>query len=179
MQYYLECISGIERLHRLFLEVIKAELDALRVRDINNVQSLILYSIGGRSISISELTRRGYFLGANVSYNLKKMAEAGYLRQARSSHDRRSITVSLTEKGQDLSDLLETVFQRHHDLLAASDIDRAMLAAMSSSLKELERFWNMAQTSVPQAPEPLVGYAVTAEQAHMYFSGQKRAVEAR
>ena len=84
MQQYLECISRIERLHRLFLEVIKAELDALRVRDINNVQSLLLYGIAGEDVSVGELTQRGYFLGSNVSYNVKKMAEAGYLGKRRS-----------------------------------------------------------------------------------------------
>ena len=73
MRHYLECVSWIERLHRLFLDVIKAELDAIRVRDINNVQSLILYSIAGNEISIGELTQRGYFLGSNVSFNLKKI----------------------------------------------------------------------------------------------------------
>ncbi|MGY9057421.1 MAG: MarR family transcriptional regulator, partial [Alphaproteobacteria bacterium] len=74
MQHYMECVSCIERLHRLFLEVIKAELDAMRVRDINNVQCLILYSIAGDEISVGELTQRSYLLGSNVSYNLKKMA---------------------------------------------------------------------------------------------------------
>ena len=76
MRHYLESVSWIERLHRLFLDVVKAELDAIRVRDINNVQSLILYSIAGNEISVGELTQRGYFLGSNVSYNLKRMGEA-------------------------------------------------------------------------------------------------------
>ena len=81
MQHYLECVSCIERLHRLFLELVKKELDAIRVRDINNVQSLILYSIAGDQISVGELTQRSYLLGSNVSYNLKKLVEAGYLLQ--------------------------------------------------------------------------------------------------
>lgn len=77
MQHYLECVSNIERLHRLFLEMLKTELDAMRIRDISNVQCLILYSIAGDEISVGELTERSYLLGSNVSYNLKKMVEAG------------------------------------------------------------------------------------------------------
>jgi DNA-binding MarR family transcriptional regulator len=178
MQHYLECISWIERLHRLFLEVIKAELDAVRVRDINNVQSLILYSIGGNQISISELTRRGYFLGSNVSYNLKKMIEAGYLEQQRSTHDRRSVHVSLTEKGQDFWDFLDTVFQRHDELLQEAEIHEDALASVSESLQKLDQFWNLARTRVPRAAEPLVGRPVTVEEAQSYFTTTKRSAVA-
>ena len=42
---YLEVISLIERLHRQFLEVVKLELEGLGIRDINNVQALMLFNI--------------------------------------------------------------------------------------------------------------------------------------
>ena len=87
---YLEAIGLIERLHRQFLEVVKAELDRLAIQDINNVQSLILFDIAGEEVTVGELTYRGYYLGSNVSYNLKKMVETGYLEQERSTHDRRT-----------------------------------------------------------------------------------------
>jgi DNA-binding MarR family transcriptional regulator len=176
MQHYLECVSDIERLHRLFLDVVKAELDAIRVRDINNVQSLILYSIGVRRIGIGELTRSGYFLGSNVSYNLKKMAEAGYLDQERSLHDRRGIDVSLTGKGRRFWHVLDAIFRRHYELLAETQIDPSKLATLSKLLKELDRFWNLAHASVPRPPEPLVGQAVSVEQAQTYFAAAKRTV---
>jgi DNA-binding MarR family transcriptional regulator len=76
--HYLEVISLIERLHRQFLEVVKLELDSLRAHDLNNVQALLLFNIGDADISIGELTSRGYYLGSNVSYNVKKLAESGY-----------------------------------------------------------------------------------------------------
>src|SRR5690606_17837219 len=112
-QTYLSTIVLLERMHRQFLEVIKAELDAREIRDINNVQALILYNIGGDELTVGELTLRGYYLGSNVSYNVKKMTEHGYLHQQRSSHDRRSVRVRLTEKGLELSRMLETMFERH------------------------------------------------------------------
>ncbi|HVI88441.1 MAG TPA: MarR family transcriptional regulator, partial [Dongiaceae bacterium] len=95
---YLETISLIERLHRECLEVIKADLDRQGIRDLNNVQAMILFNIGKDTLSVGELTNRGYYLGSNVSYNVKKMVENGYLLQERSTHDRRAVHVRLSPK---------------------------------------------------------------------------------
>src|SRR3984957_20338486 len=99
---YYETIHVIERLHRQSLDALKLELDRLGIQDINNVQSLILYSIGSDQLTVGELTPRGYYLGSNVSYNLKKMVESGYLVQERSIHDRRSVRVKGSQKGATL-----------------------------------------------------------------------------
>src|ERR1041385_2893719 len=101
---YLEVISLIERLHRHFLEVVKLELEGLGIHDINNVQGLMLFNIGEAEMTVGELTLRGCYLGSNVSYNLKKLVENGYVEQARSPHDRRSVHVRLTPKGRELRD---------------------------------------------------------------------------
>src|SRR5215510_6644767 len=114
---YLECISLIERLHRHFLEVVKLELEGLGIHDINNVQGLMLFNIGEAEMTVGELTLRGCYLGSNVSYNVKKMVENGYLAQQRSLHDRRSIHVRLTEKGIKLRDRLTAMHQRHAEML--------------------------------------------------------------
>lgn len=139
-QTYLSTIVLLERMHRQFLEVIKSELEAHDIRDINNVQALILYNIGGDELTVGELTLRGYYLGSNVSYNVKKMTEHGYLHQERSSHDRRSVRVRLTEKGLELSRLLETMFERHVDAVADS-IDEEQLNDANDALRDVERFW--------------------------------------
>jgi DNA-binding MarR family transcriptional regulator len=78
---YLNVISLIERLHRQFLEVVKLELDGMGIRDINNVQAMVLFNIGDAEMTVGELTLRGCYLGSNVSYNIKKMVEQGYLSQ--------------------------------------------------------------------------------------------------
>src|SRR5882757_4621353 len=101
-QVYLETILLIERLHRRFLDVVKSELDRLKIEDINNVQTLILYNINNEQLTIGELTNRGYYLGSNVSYNVKKLVENGFLIQEKSPHDKRSTRVKLSEKGLDL-----------------------------------------------------------------------------
>src|SRR5215472_2065118 len=110
---YLEVISLIERLHRRFLDVVKLELDGLGIRDINNVQGSILFNIGDAEMTIGELTLRGCYLGSNVSYNLKKMVENGYLSQERSVLDRRSIRVRLTKKGREVCRHVEKMHSTH------------------------------------------------------------------
>src|SRR5882762_480671 len=101
---YLEVVSLIEWLHRRLLELVKLELDGLSIYDINSVQGLMLFNIGDAEMTVGELTLRGCYLGSNVSYNVRKMVENGYLVQERSVHDRRSIHVRLTDKGRDLRD---------------------------------------------------------------------------
>ena len=107
---YIGMISLIERLHRQCLEVVKAELDRMGIRDLNNVQALILFNIGEEELTVGELTQRGYYLGSNVSYNVKKMVENGYLIQERSPHDRRSFHVRAADKGLDIYRRLDELF---------------------------------------------------------------------
>ena len=109
MTAYVQVISLVERLHRQFLEVVKLEIEGLGIHDINNVQGMMLFNIGDAEMTVGELTLRGCYLGSNVSYNVKKMVGNGYLTQQRSLHDRRSIHVSLTEKGLKLRDRLITM----------------------------------------------------------------------
>ena len=137
---YLVSLKLIERLHRLLLDVIKDEFERLGRADVNSVQALLLYNIGDAELTAGELTSRGYYLGSNVSYNVKKMTEPGYLNQQRSSHDRRAVRVSLTEKGLELSNMLEEMFDRHAEAVAATvEIDE--LTDANAGLRNIERFW--------------------------------------
>src|SRR5246127_5080394 len=132
---YLEVISLVERLHRHFLEVVKLELDGLRIHDINNVQGLMLFNIGDAEMSVGELTLRGCYLGSNVSYNVKKLVENGYLAQQRSWHDRRSIHVRLTEKGVKLRDRLTAMHQRHATMLPQAALSAEDLQDVAGTLR--------------------------------------------
>ncbi|HTV89944.1 MAG TPA: MarR family winged helix-turn-helix transcriptional regulator [Stellaceae bacterium] len=138
---YLEVISLVERLHRHFLEVVKLELDGLGIHDINNVQGLMLFNIGDAEMTVGELTLRGCYLGSNVSYNVKKMVENGYLEQERSVHDRRSIHVRLTDKGRALCDRLSGMHRRHIEMLTQTPITEADIQTVITTLRRLERFW--------------------------------------
>src|SRR5438876_7772217 len=138
---YLEVISLVERLHRHFLEVVKLELDGLSIHDINNVQGMMLFNIGNAEMTVGELMLRGCYLGSNVSYNVKKMVENGYLAQQRSRHDRRSIRVRLTEKGSRLCESLTAMHRRHVETLAQGALDADDLQPVGETLRRLERFW--------------------------------------
>jgi len=150
---YLEVISLVERLHRHFLEVVKLELEGLGIHDINNVQGMMLLNIGDAQMTVGELTLRGCYLGSNVSYNVKKMVENGYLSQQRSPHDRRSIHVHLTEKGRRLRDQLSAMHQRHLGMLSQAAVNVDDLQAAGVTLRRLERFWIRAGDLVQRPPQ--------------------------
>jgi DNA-binding MarR family transcriptional regulator len=141
-QSYLETIRLIERLHRRFLDVIKTELDRLGIEDINNVQSLILSNISNEQLTVGELTARGYYLGSNVSYNVKKLVENGYLNQERSPHDRRMTRVRVSEKGLDLCGRIDELYEKNAVQLEREVISREQLTSMNQVLSALERYWS-------------------------------------
>lgn len=138
---YYESIQLIERLHRHFLDVLKVEIDKKGIQDINNVQSMILYNVGDDELTVGELTVRGYYLGSNVSYNVKKMVENGYLVQERSVHDKRSIRVRLSEKGKELHNLVSAMFARHVEQIEGSELSDERLKTLNDILKMIDRFW--------------------------------------
>src|ERR1700731_1403903 len=140
MTAYVQVISLVERLHRQFLEVVKLEIEGLGIHDINNVQGMMLFNIGDAEMTV-KLKLRGCYLGSNVSYNVKKMVENGYLTQQRSLHDRRSIHVTLTEKGLKLRDRLITMHQRHAAMLPRAALSADDLQGAGATLRQLERFW--------------------------------------
>src|SRR5215831_17391236 len=151
---YQEVISLVERSHRQFLEVVKLELEAVGIYDINNVQAVMLFNIGDAEMTVGELTLRGCYLGSNVSYNVKKMVENEYLAHERSMHDRRAIHVRLTEKGIKLRDNLAAMHRRHTEMLLPAAVSADDLRAAGITLRRLERFW-MRAADLVQRPAPV------------------------
>ena len=139
---YLVFLKLIERLHRLLLDVIKDEFERLGRTDVNSVQALLLYNIGDAELTAGELTSRGYYLGSNVSYNLKKLVDAGYIDHQRSTVDRRSVRVKLTDKGQEICKLVNTLYQRQlKSLEQVGGIGSDDLEVLNKALIRMERFW--------------------------------------
>jgi DNA-binding MarR family transcriptional regulator len=140
---YLISLKLIERLHRLLLDVIKDEFERLGRTDVNSVQALLLFNIGDAELTAGELTSRGYYLGSNVSYNLKKLVEAGYINHQRSNTDRRSVRVRLTDKGLEVCRVVSDLYQRQlKSLQQVGGVDANDLEALNRSLIRLERFWS-------------------------------------
>ena len=138
---YLELTRLIERLHRRFLDVIRAELNRLGIKDINGVQALLLANIGEEEIAIRDLVERGYYQGSNVSYNIKKLTEMGYLEQERSAHDRRSVTIRLTEKALEVVRGISQLQERNANALAEQKADGDDVEAVCDTMRRLERLW--------------------------------------
>lgn len=139
---YFDTLSMIERLHRLLLDVIKDEFERVGMLEINPVQALLLYNIGENEVTAGELRSRGYYQGSNVSYNLKKLVELGYMHHERCHIDRRSVRVRLTEKGRQVRRIVAELFLRHADGIAASKVlSREGMDDLSHNLKRVERFW--------------------------------------
>src|ERR1700675_5081783 len=116
---YLESLNLVERLHRQLLDVIKDELDRRGERVVNSVQALLLFNIGDQELTAGELRTRGHYLGSNVSYNLKKLVESGYIHHERSDVDRRSVHVSLTPKGSEIREVVTRLFDRQLESVEA------------------------------------------------------------
>jgi DNA-binding MarR family transcriptional regulator len=139
---YLESLTLVERLHRRLLDVIKDEFDRRGRADINSVQALLLYNIGDKELTAGELRTRGYYLGSNVSYNLKKLVEMGFLDHQRSRVDRRSVRIKLTEKGRDVRDMIETLYAKHvRTVEQVGGISADDFSTLNKALHRLERFW--------------------------------------
>jgi DNA-binding MarR family transcriptional regulator len=138
---YLESLTLVERLHRRLLDVIKDEFDRRGRSDVNSVQALLLYNIGDK-LAAGELRTRGYYLGSNVSYNVKKLVEMGYLHHARSRVDRRSVRISLAEKGREVHKIVASLYDKH--VLTVEQIGGVStdeFKRMNQALGRLERFW--------------------------------------
>ena len=141
-RFYLETLNLVERLHRQLLDVIKDELDRREEREINSVQALLLFNVGDQELSAGELRTRGHYLGSNVSYNLKKLVDLGYIHHERSEVDRRSVLVRLTPKGEVVRNMLHELFDRHLvSLEAVGNVSDGDLDSLNASLKRIERFW--------------------------------------
>lgn len=140
---FLDILSLVERLHRRLLDVLKNHLESIGKNDLNPVQALLLHNIGENEMTAGELKSRGYYQGSNVSYNLKKLVEMGYLRHERSDYDRRAVRISLTDKGYEIRELMDGLYKKHLAELMQDDlINQENLKDLRKNLRNLERFWS-------------------------------------
>ena len=140
---YLEALQLVERLHRRLLDVVKDEFDRNGRSDINAIQALLLFNIGNAELTAGELRSRGYYLGSNVSYNLKKLVELDFVNHQRSRVDRRSVRISLTPKGAEVAELVGRLYERHiASIEQVGGITAEEFRHMNKALQRLDRFWN-------------------------------------
>ena len=142
MNSYLDSLTLVERLHRLLLDVIKDEFERVGMLEINAVQALLLFNVGDNEVTAGELKSRGYYQGSNVSYNLKKLVDTGFMHHQRSEIDRRSVRVSLTPKGREVRKIVGELFATHAaGLMSKGVLDHQGIDEITTSLRRVERYW--------------------------------------
>ncbi len=179
---YLDALTLVERLHRRLLDVIKDEFDRRGRSDINSVQALLLYNIGDKELTAGELRTRGYYLGSNVSYNLKKLVEMGFLDHQRSRVDRRSVRIRLTDSGREIRDIVESLYQKHvRTVEQVGGISADEFSTLNKSLHRLERFWTdqNSVSALVRDPEKWERFSERITHKTIIRSGQDRAASRR
>jgi len=136
---YYNAITMLENIHRLFLDVLKLEINKLNIKDINSVQAVVIYNIGDKILTVGELTAQDYYLGSNVSYNLRKLVENGYLVQEPNKYDRRSSQIKRTKKGLEFSEKLEQIFENQAKFLEEKGISEEKIKDLILTLSSVDR----------------------------------------
>ena len=140
---YLESLSLVERLHRRLLDVVKDEFERQGRSDLNAVQALLLFNIGDGELTAGELKSRGYYQGSNVSYNLKKLVDLGFISHRRSKVDRRTVRVALTPAGHEVAGMVSALYDRHiGSIEKVGGIDAKEFEQLNRAMQRLDRFWN-------------------------------------
>lgn len=149
-ELYLDIPRTLERLHRQYLDILQAQLQRCGVEDLLPVQAFMLLDVDDDGISLQQFIYRGRYQRSNAFNHVKKLIDHGYLVQARSSHDRRAMRLSLTAKARELCRELREhlcaldakVWGSEEDLASAHDALRV--------LSRLERSWGEFLTYGPR-----------------------------
>ncbi len=135
-------ITLIERLHQKLHDLLNLVLEESDVGEITAVQALLLYNLGEHEIMAGELKTRGFYLGSNVSYNLKKLVKLGYVRQIPSPHDKRAARVSLTTQGHKVRKIIENLYNDNiHKILGTCPLEYEEIRNAGAVLKIWDQFW--------------------------------------
>ncbi|MDR2598593.1 MAG: MarR family transcriptional regulator [Holosporales bacterium] len=137
----LELSACGEKAFRVFLDIIKQELDGFGIADISSTQAFILMNVGNNVITMGEVLSRGYYVGSNASYNLKKMIANGYMKQSPSDYDKRASYLSLTDKGLDLCNKLEKSVNKHMSRFESTAAGKLELERGIKFMKKIESYW--------------------------------------
>lgn len=145
---YRDLTHLVERLHRRLLDVVRAELTRADIHDLNGVQALLLVNVGENEIAVRDLVERGYYLGSNVSYNIRKLTELGYLKQKQTKHDKRSVTVIPTDKAKKAIAAVRNGEAKHAEFYGDALSGLCDTETVCDALKRLERVWteNLSRT---------------------------------
>jgi DNA-binding MarR family transcriptional regulator len=140
----LDIVRVIERLHRRSLDLIRIELIQNGIDDVTPSQVMMMFTIGADEISVRDLIGRGYYLGTNASYSLKRLVEASYVDRTTSERDRRSARIRLSEKGHRLCKLIRSIDETYQQRAARDEEEVRELETTFRTLRRLEKVWSDA-----------------------------------
>ncbi len=140
-QRYCELTSILDRLHRRYLDVVRLELEAIGVRDVNPAQALLLTMMSDGDVPLRDIMQRGGYTASTATYMIKKLVEYGYLEQARATHDRRTMRLRLTRTGKRIADQLLLLNSRHADYVGNEVGIAAEIADTTMTLRRIDRAW--------------------------------------
>ncbi len=139
---HLDLLRLIERLHRRSLDLFRVDLSRLGIEDLSPSQVMVLFTIGADDLSVRDLIDRGYYLGSNASYNLKRLVETGYVDRNASQRDRRSARIRLSDKGKALCELVREADQAYYRSMARDDEEARDLETTFRTLRRMEQVWS-------------------------------------
>lgn len=141
---HIEIVRVVERLHRRSLDLIRADLLQAGIDDLSPSQVMMLFTIGSSELSVRDLIERGYYLGSNASYSLKRLVETGYVIRTASERDRRAARIRLSDKGRRLCDMIRQMDRTYHKLVTRDDAEIRDLEVTFRTLKRFEQVWSNA-----------------------------------
>ena len=129
------------RINSVFMEIVRLEIERIGVYNLTANQYMILQHLGNDRIPVGDLSLRSSYLGTNISYNVRKMVESGYLIQEKSEHDQRTHYVSLSEKSKEVIEKMDHALDEHGELLKKYGIDRNYFEEVLSQIGKIDDFW--------------------------------------
>lgn len=140
-RHFTQILHSVEMLHHRFLDVISAELGR-RDKALSSVQALILCHASETPISLGQLQALGQYEGTNLTYNISKLAEGGYVKLSRPQWDKRSSLIELTEEGRQVAQVILCALDIHADSLAGIGISAQELLLLTRALKDINHLWS-------------------------------------
>lgn len=128
---------NINRLDKLFLELIEHSLRYNEIYDISPMQALVMTNIGLEAMRVYDVNDFDYYLGKNVTYNIQDLVQKGYVGKLKNKNDKRSAIVSLTKKGERVLKILDSVNVSQQESLHKLKIDVKNLNEILARLQRI------------------------------------------
>lgn len=140
-KHFAQMLQSVEILHRRFPDVTAKEHNR-RDNALSAEQALILCHASERPISLWQLQALGQFEGTNLTYNIAKLTEGGYVKLSRPQWDKRSSLIELTEQGRQVSQVILCTLDIHADSLSGIGITTQELTLLTRALMDIHHLWS-------------------------------------